>query len=302
MRLLRRPVAALVVAMVLFGIALAAQERLRSIPREDPLGKELLYLPTPEMLRLLSLGNEGLMADLMFIWAVQYYSGFQPSERFLYLEKVFDLITDLDPRFYDAYRIGALIMQMQKAQEADRRYAAITELYDKGVANMPEDWLLPFEAAWDMVIEFNDLEAAIRYGDIAAQRPDAPQEILRMAGVWRRRLGTWTIHDSIVYWYRAFLVAERVSDRVFTARHFYGAVEKYDRQRLEPLLEEFRESTDVCPESWQDVVQAGLIDEIPRDLMGRAYGVGPDCELEAYERIDFGDPPELADLNLPEFL
>ena len=97
----RRFVSLSIVVLLLAGAVLCAV-KLEGIPREDPLGRNLLYLPSPEMLKILSLGNPELVADILYIWSIQYYSGFRPQERFLYLETVYDLITELDPLFFDA--------------------------------------------------------------------------------------------------------------------------------------------------------------------------------------------------------
>ena len=85
------------IVVALLAVAVTSELRMSRIPREDPLGRQLLYLPSPEMLKLLSLGNPGLAADVLYLWSIQYYSKFRPHERFLYLETVYNLITDLDP-------------------------------------------------------------------------------------------------------------------------------------------------------------------------------------------------------------
>jgi len=109
----KRTMLSLVIIGALIALAVGAEVKLGRIPREDPLGRELLYLPSPEMLKIMSLGNPGLAADILYLWSIQYYSGFKPNERFLYLEAIYNLITDLDPLYFDAYRIGALIMGIQ---------------------------------------------------------------------------------------------------------------------------------------------------------------------------------------------
>ena len=97
---MRRTLVSWVIVGSLLAVAVAAEVRLGRIPEQNPLGRELLYLPSPEMLKILSLGNTGLAADVLYLWSIQYYSGFQPNETFLYLDTVYNLITDLDPRFF----------------------------------------------------------------------------------------------------------------------------------------------------------------------------------------------------------
>ncbi|MBD3855666.1 MAG: hypothetical protein IFK92_03880, partial [Acidobacteria bacterium] len=144
---MKRTLGSLAVITVLLGAVVLSEVRLGKIPREDPLGRELLYLPSPEMLKIMSLGNPGLVADVLYLWSIQYYSFYRPHERFLYLETVYNLITDLDPLYVDAYRIGALIMQIQTGGDQNEIDAAVRRLFDKGLRNLPDDWQLAEAAA-----------------------------------------------------------------------------------------------------------------------------------------------------------
>ncbi len=278
----------LVVAIIagLLAVAVTAEYRLESIPREDPLGRDLLYLPSPEMLKILSVGNPNLVADILYMWSIQYYSGFQPSERFLYLETVYNLITDLDPRYFDAYRIGALIMQIQTGGDQEQLKATVRRLFDKGLRNLPESWELAEAAAWDMFMRFKDRKAALHYAEIAVQKPGAPARIRRMVGVWRDSESAWTVDDSIAYWRKAVEEAVDVRDHDVSLSKLYDAVVTKDRELLEPLLRAYAQQRGQCAEDWQELIRAGLLPQIPLDLFGNAYGIDPDeCVLVAFKRI-----------------
>ena len=77
---MKRTLGSLSVIAILIGVVVIAEVRLGKITREDPLGRELLYLPSPEMLKIMSLGNPGLVADVLYLWSIQYYSFYQPRE------------------------------------------------------------------------------------------------------------------------------------------------------------------------------------------------------------------------------
>ena len=170
---MRRKLISIIFIVGLLAVAVTAEVRLGRIPVENPLGKDLLYLPSPEMVKILSVGNSGLAADILYMWSIQYYSGFQPNETFLYLDTVYNLITDLDPRFFDAYRIGALIMQIQTGGDQKQLQSAVQRLFDKGLKNLPQSWELGEAAAWDMYMRFKDRKAALHYAEIAARIPGA---------------------------------------------------------------------------------------------------------------------------------
>jgi hypothetical protein len=272
--------------VALLGVAVTAEVQLTRIPRADPLGRKLLYLPSPEMLKIMSLGNPNLAADVLYLWSIQYYSFFEPHERFLYLETIYDLITDLDPLFFDAYRIGALIMQIQTGGDQNELKESVRRLFDKGLKNLPDNWRLAEAAAWDFFIRFRDRRTALHYAEIAARYPDAPPRIKRMVGVWRDKESVWTLDDSINYWRFALEDAEDEMDRVICTNQLYDAVTARDRQLLGPLLEAYSAASGHCPESWEELIRVGALREAPLDLFGDPYGIGPEsCDLVAYKRF-----------------
>jgi hypothetical protein len=281
-----RTLVSLVIIGVLLGVAVGAEVELGRIPREDPLGRELLYLPSPEMLKIMSLGNPGLAADILYLWSIQYYSLFQPDERFLYLETIYNLITDLDPLYFDAYRIGALIMGIQTGGDQAQLKKSVRRLFDKGLENLPGSWQLAEAAAWDLFMRFQDQEAALHYAEIAAAQPDAPGRIKRMVGVWRDKKRVWTIDDSIEYWKRAVDDAEDEYDRTMCASHLYDALVARDRRALEAVLAHYSDRYGSCAESWEELIEAGLIREVPVDLVGKPYGIeSSDCTIVAFKKI-----------------
>jgi hypothetical protein len=238
------------------------------------------------MVRIMSLGNPNLAADVLYLWSIQYYSFFEPHERFLYLETIYGLITDLDPLYFDAYRIGALIMQIQTGGDQNELKESVRRLFDKGLRNLPDSWQLAETAAWDFFIRFQDRRTALHYAEVAAAHPEAAPRIKRMVGVWRDKESVWTLDDSIDYWRRALEDAKDEMDRVICTNQLYDAVTARDRQQLEPLLVAYAEHFGDCPESWQELIRAGALREVPRDLFGDPYGISPQaCDLVAYKRF-----------------
>lgn len=283
---MRRVLAVVLGLATLLALAVASEQRLQRVEREDPLGRRLLYLPSPEMVRLLSLGNSGLAADLLYLWSIQYYSQFRPSDRFLYLESVYDLITDLDPRYFDAYRLGGLIMGLQTSVDVDELKEAAIRLYDKGLRHMPGSWELAEHAAWDMYMRYDDLTEAIRYMQVAAEAPGTSPRIVRIVGRWRDRTRAWTLEDSIRYWQQAVAEADDDFARKMCRSALYDAMAQLHRSLLDPVLDEYRQATGHCPSDWQALVAAGLLGDIPHDEYGNPYGIDREtCTMEPLKHI-----------------
>ena len=64
---MKRSIGALAIIAALLSVVVSAELRLGEVPRQDPLGRELLYLPSPEMLKIISLGHPGVVADVLYL-------------------------------------------------------------------------------------------------------------------------------------------------------------------------------------------------------------------------------------------
>jgi tetratricopeptide (TPR) repeat protein len=136
-------------------------ERLKSpVETENP----LLYLPSGKYLKIISLGYDNFLADLIYLWSIQYYGDYELFDRYPYLERIFDVITDIDPQFIDAYDFGSMIMVM----DANRTEKALA-LLDKGIENNRDAWNLAAWAGFVCFIYVNppDYERAARYFKLA---------------------------------------------------------------------------------------------------------------------------------------
>jgi tetratricopeptide (TPR) repeat protein len=275
------------IAFLLAG-TVVTERALQRVERTDPLGRKLLYLPSAEMLDLFSLGNEGLLADLIYLWSIQYYSDYQPNERFLYLETIFNLITDLDPLYHDAYRVGALIMQLPTS-DVEIHKRAVIRLFDKALRNMPGNYEIAEAAAWDMYIRYHDTDEALRYLERAVDIPDVPHRLRRFLRVWSEDKQELSFEDALSYWMEVREEAETDYDLAVCERQIYRLFASRDKAALDPLLQNWKLRHGICAGSWQEIVEAGWLGKEPMDYFGNAYRILPDtCTAHAIEgvRID----------------
>ena len=61
----KRTLGSLAIVAILLGAVVLSEVRLGKIAARTPSGAKLLYLPSPEMLKIMSLGNPGLVADVV---------------------------------------------------------------------------------------------------------------------------------------------------------------------------------------------------------------------------------------------
>lgn len=113
--------------------------QLQDLRKAGPSGSELLYLPTPERLHLVSLGYREALADLIWIRAVVFAGSREQAARLSWLRRYLAAISHLSPRFARPYHWGGVVsIYSGKAVDEEMVRSAI-DLYEAGIAQFPED-------------------------------------------------------------------------------------------------------------------------------------------------------------------
>ena len=111
-------------------------------------GADLLYFSAPSVVKRLALGYRGLVADIYWMRAIQYYGRRDEASRrvvrYANLPMLLDITTTLDPDLTDAYHFGAAFLSEPEPLGAGRPKDAIA-LLDRGIERHPLDWRLRFE-------------------------------------------------------------------------------------------------------------------------------------------------------------
>src|SRR2546422_11011595 len=112
--------------------------------------QDVLYVSSPKLLKRLSLGYEGLLADVYWTRAVQYFGGKQHIEyrgRYELLWPLLNITTQLDPHLIPAYAFGQTFLSAKPPEGAGTPEKAI-ELVEYGIRNNPDDWHLYYDLAF----------------------------------------------------------------------------------------------------------------------------------------------------------
>lgn len=187
--------------------------------------REMLYLPRGKGLKVLACGFDTPLADALFIKSLIYFGesmqalGTSAARR-AYTYDLYDVITDLSPRFYRAYQVGALFLTASKSIETnkqgilllDKGIAYFDKITSEGESLRPDPrWLLHLLLANTYEIniqgrlrnqgdnigarEARDL--ASREFQLAAKSPGAPEFVLLAAtGYESVRSGKGKVDDS----------------------------------------------------------------------------------------------------------
>lgn len=266
--------------LILGGVLLLVPLQ-RSIDRQlDATGRvgEVLYLPSGRLLRQLSLGHEGLLANIYWTRVVQYFGRKRlgHATRFDLLGSLLEITTDLDPRFLIAYRYGAIFLAERPPGGAGEPEKAL-QLLRCGIVANPDYWRLWQDLGFVYYWDLNDYESAGRVFQAGSERPGAFVWMKAMAAavaVKGRNLET-----SRLLWSEIYRNAQTDDIRRSAFDHLVALEAKGEMDRLNALLGAFRTRQGRAPRAWSDLLTAGMLAGVPHDPSGAPYRIGPDGQV-----------------------
>jgi len=273
----RKGSATLLLVLLLFlscaGIV-SLKSAVERIPRKKIPGASIIYIPSGKYLKYATFGYSSLAADLIYIWAIQYYTTYTIVDRFQNLEHIFSIIAELDPRYADPYEIGALIA----VNEAKDLKLAL-KILDLGLAKNPDQWIFPFEAGHHAQ-RAGDYETARKYYEKTTKIPGAPEIAKRLyaASVFR----TMDLKESWETWMEVYKTAQDERTRKIAGKHLYQVKAASDTNLLQEAVRRFRDRYERPPASLEELISHGILSSLPKDLDGKDYIYDPETgEIQA---------------------
>ena len=249
-------------------LAITAQTKIETIRRFKVPGSSIIYLPSGKYLKFITFGFDSLLADIIYIWAIQYYSNYAIKNRFDYLEHIFSIISELDPHYLDPYRIGALI-----AWYEGKRIDLALKVLDLGIKKNPNNWILPFEAAHYAQMYKKDYKLAQYYYDITRKIKGAPPIARRLyAAAAFKAMDLETAYKN---WLEIYQTAEDERVKKIAYNHLYRTKTTIDKIKLKKAIEKYKKKYRRLPMNLNQLVRAGILKEIPKDLDGNDYIYNP---------------------------
>ncbi len=252
------------------------------IARAKVPGSSIIYVPSGQFLKYAAFGYRALAADLLYLWAIQYYSTPTIDDRFDHLDHIFAIINELDPRYQDPYEVGSLIaVQEARAAHDRRRDDALSvrllrsafAILDRGAANNPDQWVYPFNAGHIALMTLKDFALAETYFERTMKIPGAPEFVERLRANAMFKKG-----DLKTAWETWLDIYKRAPDertRKIASNHLYNVKATIDGAALEAAAARYRERFGRFPADLATLVREGLVGEVPKDLDGRDYVYDP---------------------------
>jgi tetratricopeptide (TPR) repeat protein len=251
--------------------------------------EEMLFLPSGKILRRLSAGYSGLIADIYWTRAVQYYGRrrLAHDKNFALLGTLLSMTTDLDPNLLIAYRFGSLFLAGKPPEGAGRPDQAIY-LLQRGIVANPDYWRLwqdlGFIYYWDMK-DYPRAAAAFRAG---SERPGALPWMRALAASVAAQGGE--LQSSRMLWSEIARTSENESMRRSAIRHLAALDAQAALNKLDGLLATYKLKKGREAHSIEDLIQAGMLRGYPLDPGGEPFVIGANAKarLGPKSRIDLG--------------
>jgi len=196
---LRKFVTASILVMAFEGI-LVSRLHLEVFETEAESTPAIFFVPQARYLKPFLLGQEGFAADLIWIRTIGYFADeLFGQKKFMQLENLVELATDLDPRFERIYTWAGAVFIYNVGRITKQKVRASNRILEKGwqrIQNdpvgwkhIPQYWMIPQMIGFNYAIELHDRQRGAPYIAAAARIPGVPDLYKTWAATLYRKEG-----------------------------------------------------------------------------------------------------------------
>ena len=249
----------------------------------------VVYVHSGETLRRFSFGYSGLLADLYWTRAVQYFGRERLGghSNFDLLGPLLRTAVTLDPQLLIAYRFGAIFLAEKPPAGAGRPDEALA-LIRRGIAANPGYWRLWQDLGFIYYWDLKDYKHAALAFEAGSRQPGA--------GVWLKTLAASVaakggeLESSRLLWTQVLHEAGNDTIRRGALEHLAAIQAVEDMSRLNQALELFEQRTGRPASRLEDLIRAGLLSGIAVDPAGVPYALGSEHKAS----LGHGSPIDLS--------
>jgi hypothetical protein len=257
-------------ALLVLGLLTISSVLLHALNRErDAVARveQLAYLPKGEYLRLAVLGYRQLVADLIWLQAVQHIGASRDTQQgYRWTYHAVDVLTDLDPTFVPPYQATGVFLGVL-AGHADEGVAIL----DKGMRYNPAVWQFPFLAGYISYYERCDPTVGGQYLRQAAQVPGAPAYLPKLAARMTVESGDPTAALEFLDRFSRSVTDERI--RQALNQRMKEVLQEKDLLFLEASVRQYQVKYGHRPAKLEDLMLHGVIRRLPDDPLGGQYQI-----------------------------
>ena len=227
--------------------------------------EELAYLPKGEYLKVAVLGYREAVADLIWLKVVQHLGGRKPSlGSYLWAYHAADVLTDLDPRFAQAYRATGTVLGVW----AERPHESIAIL-SKGIRHNPQVWDLPFYVGYDYYYVLRNPAEAAKYFRLASSLQGSPAYLPRLAA--RMTVEAGDPDAALEFLQRLYSGTQDDKIREGLVRRIREVEAERGIRLLEEAARRFKHRFGKWPLRLEELIARGIIVSLPIEPFGGVY-------------------------------
>ena len=278
----RRRACGFLMLLCLLGL-IPIQRSIDSRSGSDRRVAEVLFLPSGRFLRQLSLGYDGLFADIYWTRAVQYFGGkrLAQSTEFKLLGPLLQITTDLDPHLIIAYHFGSIFLADKPPRGAGQPLEALA-LLRRGIVANPDYWRFWEDVGFVYYWDLKDYAAAARAFQTGSERPGAMQWMRAMAAKVAAQGGQ--LATSKFLWSEIARQPGNQQIRKNAEDHLMAIEATEEMTKLGELVALYNSRLGRPARSFQALVVAGYLRALPRDPSGAPYILAPGDRVQLNPR------------------
>jgi tetratricopeptide (TPR) repeat protein len=197
------------------------------------------------------------------------------EEDWQYFIKSIDVVTDLDPYFFDPYLLteGLLTWEAGKIVDANR-------LLEKGFKYRKNDWRIPYFIGFNYFYFLKNYENGSEYVMAASRLPGSPSYLPNLAA----RLAYYGEKSETAILFLREMLGETQDPKLLSSLEIrLLALER--AAILEKLVTKFVSEQGRELRTMRELVEKGYIDEIPEDPYGGKWGILPNGRVFSTSRF-----------------
>lgn len=256
---------------------------------------EGLYLRSPKALKRLSLGYNGLMADIYWTRTVQYFGGrlHARASEFNLLAPLLEITTALDPHLTVAYEFGSNFLAPAPPNGAGMPDRAV-RLMEYGIQNNPSDWKLYYDLGFVYYMDVKDYAKAAAAFERGSKVPEAHPFMKVLAAQMAQHAGEFETARAL--WSASYQTSQDRQIRDNALEHLRALKVDEDVTQLQAAVTRFGERTGRLPSNMSELALAAGLRGIPVDPDGNPYKLTPEGRVLVENPDDFafltkGIPP-----------
>lgn len=235
---------------------------------------------SPEALRWMSLGYPTLVADYYWLRALSTF-GDDSLHTLNYpnLKELVERVVALDPDFAGAYIFAgtALTLPGMDPEPALRILA-------QGTERRPDEWRIPFLLGFNAYYFADDFATAADALAIAAKHPDAPAHTGLLSSLLSAEMGEPEVGLGLIEVLLAQTHDEKTRE-MYLERQKQLVLELHLNQ-LDAAIRRYHEERGRAPDKLDELVTAGLIEQLPQEPFDGEYYLGPDGNVRTTSPVD----------------